>query len=169
SLSISEVTRQFGIRASALRYYEEIGLLTPASRYSGRRHYGTSELKRLVLIQLLQDAGQLSLSEIADVLGHDSEDVTRAVLKSRISVLERQIKEARAAKRYLEHRLTCPREDPVNKCPVLDKEVSQWLDARLHDSTARHQLPPTPHNYKDHPSVCCKQKLATQSNDVDQT
>lgn len=162
SLPISEVTRLFDIRASTLRYYEEIGLLKPASRRSGRRHYGISELKRLVLIRLLQDAGQLSLTEIADVLRNDANDAVRTVLTNRVSILERQIEAARGAKRYLEHRLTCPRADPVSECPVLDKEVSQWLEERLNLPHAA-PLPDGPDDHEDHRFMCCKKKRTSRT------
>jgi MerR family redox-sensitive transcriptional activator SoxR len=36
-LSISEVARQVGLRTSAIRYYEEIGILPRAHRVSGQR------------------------------------------------------------------------------------------------------------------------------------
>ena len=39
-LPIDEVARRLGIRASAIRYYEDRGLIGPASRHSGRRWYG---------------------------------------------------------------------------------------------------------------------------------
>ena len=38
-LTISEVARQAGIRASAIRYYESVGLLPPPQRVSGQRRY----------------------------------------------------------------------------------------------------------------------------------
>ena len=56
-ISISEVTRQTGIQPSALRYYEEIGLLAPTRRIGGRRHYDEGVLQRLALIQTGQQAG----------------------------------------------------------------------------------------------------------------
>lgn len=130
-LSIGEVARLFNLRTSALRYYEEIQLMPPAARYSGRRYYGLAEMKRLVLIQLLQTTGQLSLSEISVIIGKSSKEQTRTILEERIEVLERQIAAARSAKKYLEHRLTCPREDPVTECPILDQEVTEWLDKIL--------------------------------------
>lgn len=55
-LPINEVAHSFGIRTSALRYYDEIGLLKPVLLRSGRRYYGAEELKQLGLIQLLQQA-----------------------------------------------------------------------------------------------------------------
>jgi MerR family transcriptional regulator, redox-sensitive transcriptional activator SoxR len=38
-LAIGEVARRAGIRPSALRYYESIGLLPAPTRVSGRRRY----------------------------------------------------------------------------------------------------------------------------------
>jgi MerR family copper efflux transcriptional regulator len=132
ALPIGDVARRFGIRASALRYYEEIGLLRPAMRRSGRRYYGSAELKRLSLIQLLQDTGRLSLEEIAEVLGSRTRTKSsRKILNDRIAILNDQIRSAEAAKSYLEYRLSCPRDNPFEGCPDLAKEVSRRLKARL--------------------------------------
>ena len=35
--SISEIAREVGLRTSAIRYYEQIGILLPARRVSGQR------------------------------------------------------------------------------------------------------------------------------------
>ncbi len=40
SMSIGEVARSAGVRPSALRYYEGVGLLPPPERANGRRRYG---------------------------------------------------------------------------------------------------------------------------------
>jgi MerR family transcriptional regulator, copper efflux regulator len=128
AIPISEVARQFGVRASALRYYEEIGLLKPAMRRSGRRYYDVAELKRLALIQLLQDTGRLSLEQIADILASQSgTKSSRKILRDRIAILDDQIRTAEAAKGYLEYMLSCPRENPFDGCPVLAKELNRRL------------------------------------------
>ena len=61
--AISEVARQAGLRASAIRYYEQIGLLTPARRVSGQRRYDLSAVHRLAVVRRAQEAG-FSLTEI---------------------------------------------------------------------------------------------------------
>lgn len=75
-LSISQVTQQTGLRPSALRYYEEIGLLHPTKRVGGRRHYDDSVLQRLSLIQTGQQAG-FTLAELGVLLNHvlDAESI----------------------------------------------------------------------------------------------
>src|SRR5919106_4191865 len=61
---IGELARRTGTATSALRYYERIGLLSPAERVGGRRHYAPSSAERVALIRLCQDAG-FTLAEIA--------------------------------------------------------------------------------------------------------
>lgn len=66
-LSISEVARQIGIKASTIRYYEEIGLLLPPERVGGQRRYDHSVLRRLAVIQRARQTG-FSLDEIRRLL-----------------------------------------------------------------------------------------------------
>ena len=62
-LYISEVARQVGLRPSAIRYYERIGLLPSAQRESGQRRYDTTALYRLAIIQRARQLG-FTLDEI---------------------------------------------------------------------------------------------------------
>ena len=62
-MQISEIARQAGIRASAIRYYERIGLLLPAQRVSGQRRYDRSVLGRLAIIERARECG-FALAEI---------------------------------------------------------------------------------------------------------
>lgn len=65
---ISEVTRQVGLSADTLRYYEKIKLLPRVSRTaSGTREYDDKDISRLKFIQRAQKMN-FSLAEIADLL-----------------------------------------------------------------------------------------------------
>jgi len=75
-LTISEVARQVGLQASAIRYYERIGLLPPALRISGQRRYNTAALYRLAIIQLSRQLG-FTLNEIRHLF-FGFRDITRA-------------------------------------------------------------------------------------------
>lgn len=66
-ISIYQVIQQTGVPASTLRYYEEIGLLHPTRRISGRRQYDESVLQRLALIRTGQQAG-FTLAELRVLL-----------------------------------------------------------------------------------------------------
>lgn len=56
-LTIGEVARKAGLRASAIRYYERIGLLPRPLRSSGQRRYDPSVLCRLAVLQRARDCG----------------------------------------------------------------------------------------------------------------
>jgi MerR family transcriptional regulator, redox-sensitive transcriptional activator SoxR len=57
SFTIGEVARQVGLTASALRYYERVGLVPPPPRSSKRRHYDAKAIGRIRIIMLARDAG----------------------------------------------------------------------------------------------------------------
>jgi len=67
-VTIGEIAGQCGLRTSAIRYYEEAGLLPKPARAGGRRVYGTDALKRIAFIQFAQEAG-FSLAEIKILAG----------------------------------------------------------------------------------------------------
>ena len=62
-MTISEAARQAGLQASAIRYYEQIGLLPAAERVSGQRRYDAAILYRLAIIQRARQLG-FTLDEI---------------------------------------------------------------------------------------------------------
>ena len=66
-LTISEVARRSGVAASALRFYEERGLLTSERAGSGHRRYRRPVLRRVAFIVFAQKVG-LSLEEIGSEL-----------------------------------------------------------------------------------------------------
>src|SRR5215469_6888267 len=75
-LTISQVARQIRLRPSAIRYYERIGLLPTAERFSGQRRYDPRVLYRLAIIQRARQLG-FTLAEIR-YLFFGFRDVTRA-------------------------------------------------------------------------------------------
>jgi MerR family transcriptional regulator, copper efflux regulator len=101
---IDVVARRLGMRASAIRYYEERGLLTPASRHAGRRWYGPTEIRRLAIIQYWQRYGLMSLDEIRDVLaGPAAGRRWSQIVSERIDSLRAQVERMEATREYLEH------------------------------------------------------------------
>jgi MerR family transcriptional regulator, redox-sensitive transcriptional activator SoxR len=63
AMTISEVAGEVGLRPSAIRYYEELGILAPAERWSGQRRYDRTAVYRLTVVRRAQQAG-FSLDEI---------------------------------------------------------------------------------------------------------
>ena len=62
-LTISEVSRRSGVAASALRFYEERGLIRSERAGSGHRRYPRAVLRRIAFIVFAQKVG-LTLDEI---------------------------------------------------------------------------------------------------------
>jgi MerR family transcriptional regulator, redox-sensitive transcriptional activator SoxR len=68
-LAIGELAARSGIAASALRYYEELGLIHSERTTGGQRRYRRATLRRLAFIRAAQTIG-LSLDEVRDALAH---------------------------------------------------------------------------------------------------
>jgi MerR family transcriptional regulator, redox-sensitive transcriptional activator SoxR len=65
-LSISAVAQKFGLRTSALRYYERVGLLPSVPRSAGRRQYDRALIQRLSVIERARKTG-FSIEEIREL------------------------------------------------------------------------------------------------------
>jgi MerR family transcriptional regulator, redox-sensitive transcriptional activator SoxR len=100
-LTITEVARRSGVAASALRFYEERGLIRSERAGSGHRRYSRAVLRRVAFLVFAQRVG-LTLDEIAAELAelpHDhapeGEDWTKlssgwtARIDERIAQLQR--------------------------------------------------------------------------------
>jgi MerR family redox-sensitive transcriptional activator SoxR len=66
-LAIGEVSARSGMAASALRYYEDQGLISSTRTPGGARRYARSVLRRLAVIRAARNVG-LSLPEIRSAL-----------------------------------------------------------------------------------------------------
>ncbi|WP_158886818.1 MerR family transcriptional regulator [Amycolatopsis anabasis] len=132
--SISQVAARFGLRVSALRYYDEIGLLRPAERRGTVRYYGRAELHRLALIQRLHHRGLVSLADTTILLTEnpaERDGNARDVLTRSIQGLKDEIENLQAAQRLLEHLLSCPAENPVRECTFLHDELDRAVETAL--------------------------------------
>jgi len=71
-LSIGEASERAGVSRRALRYYQQIGLITPsACTPGGLRRYSEENLSRVERIRELQNLLGLNLDEIAAVLHNE--------------------------------------------------------------------------------------------------
>jgi MerR family transcriptional regulator, redox-sensitive transcriptional activator SoxR len=127
-LFIGEVARRAGIRPSAIRYYESIGLLPEPERTSGRRHYPPEILRTLSIIGAAQRAG-LSLDDVRELLaasqgnGRVSERL-RAIARRKLPEVDALIERALLVRSWLEAAADC-RCPTLEECPLFDgKSVS---------------------------------------------
>jgi MerR family transcriptional regulator, copper efflux regulator len=137
---IDEVARRLGLAASAIRYYEERGLVEPVARHAGRRWYGPTEIRRLAIIRYWQTAGLMSLEEIGDILaGPAATKGWTEVVEARVQILRRQIEQMEAARGFLEHTLTFHRDSSPDGC--VHYEALIWGEA---EGDAEPHHPATP-------------------------
>ncbi|RJQ82864.1 MerR family transcriptional regulator [Pseudonocardiaceae bacterium YIM PH 21723] len=132
--TISEVSRRFGIAVSALRYYDEIGLLRPTGRARAVRTYGRDELERLALIQVLHRDGLMTLNDTATALSariDNGRSVARQALHRSLDRVRDQMRRLREAEALLEHMLSCPAEEPIEGCPILAAQLEIAVEGAL--------------------------------------
>lgn len=115
-LDIAEVARASGMAASALRFYEEKGLIAPIGHHGLRRLFDASVLERLRLITLGRAAG-FTLREIAAMFAADGRPrIDRRKLGAKADELDRTIRELGALRDGLRHAAACPARDHL-ECP----------------------------------------------------
>jgi MerR family copper efflux transcriptional regulator len=107
-ISVGELAKLAGIRASALRYYEEAGLLAPADRaQNGYRSYPPEAIGRIRFIQRAKSLG-LSLHDIRTLVagaqpeGVADRDRLRHAVAHRLEETKRRIAELHELERELE-------------------------------------------------------------------
>jgi len=117
-MTIGAVAALAGKRPSSIRYYEQIGLLPPAARVSGRRVYGADTVRTLAVIETGQRAG-LTLDEIRTLLSASPGD--QAAIERLREVADRKLPEVTAliersevVRGWLECAARC-------ECPSLDE------------------------------------------------
>jgi MerR family redox-sensitive transcriptional activator SoxR len=110
-LSIGQVAQRFGVRTSAIRYYESEGLIPKAMRRAGRRFYEAGIFDHLIFIRFALRAG-FHIGEIRTMVRGLSSATKpgerwRAVADKKLEELDRQMAELQAKKRLLQQLVKC--------------------------------------------------------------
>ena len=122
-LAIGELAELAGKRPSAIRNYEQIGLLPSPERADGRRRYGHDTVRTLAVIGTGQRAG-LTLDEIQTLLSTSPDDSAaidrlREVAERKLPEIAALIERSQLVRDWLEcaARCECPN---LNECPLFD-------------------------------------------------
>ncbi|TFC01519.1 MerR family transcriptional regulator [Cryobacterium adonitolivorans] len=95
-LRISEVASRTGLASSAIRYYESVGLLSPAKRAAnGYRMYTESDVERLLFVAGAKRL-DLSLAEVKDLVVARESDVCAHVQSEMQPLVAARLAETRA-------------------------------------------------------------------------
>jgi DNA-binding transcriptional MerR regulator len=125
---IGEAAVRFGLRASALRYYEDRGLVRPSVRRGGKRWYDRTQLRRIAFVQIGRQLG-ITLDNLGEMLD-GPEHRWRAIIEDQIAALDAQIERARQARTALAHALQCPTARPTQECRYFVAELDALADGR---------------------------------------
>ena len=122
---IGEVARRAGLRTSAIRYYESVGLLPEPPRESGQRRYGDDTLRRLQVIEVAKRAG-FSLDEARVLLatgngGPPAHAQLRELAERKLPEVDELIARAQAMRAWLLTARACECET-LDVCGLFDPE-----------------------------------------------
>lgn len=130
SLKIGDVAKQSGVSVPTLRYYETLGLITPAERGdNGYRYYTPTVISQVLFIKKAQALG-LALDEIRQILdvrdrGELPCEMVQSLLAQKIQQLNTQISQMQTFKQELEAYQTqwqglTPQLSETEICPLIE-------------------------------------------------
>ncbi len=123
-MNIGTASIQSDLPAKTIRYYEEIGLVSPDRAMNGYRDYGDADIHKLRFIQRSRSLG-FSIDECRQLMAlyndrtRASRDV-KALAKSKLADIDRKLNELNSMKRTLS--------DLVEKCHGTDRPDCPILD-----------------------------------------
>jgi DNA-binding transcriptional MerR regulator len=110
SMSIGDVAAASGLRASAIRYYEDAGILPEPDRVSGKRRYNADTIDRLILIRFCSRLG-MQLADIRGLLatprGGRAKEYWRRLVDGKLDEIAGLISAARGVERILRESRDC--------------------------------------------------------------
>jgi len=120
ALRISEVARRTGLRSSALRYYERIGILPAPARSGGQRLYDETVLHRLALIDTARRTG-FTLAEIRVLFfgfreGTSASARWRDLSRRKLAELDADLKRLHEMRRVLRRLSACCKCSELMEC-----------------------------------------------------
>lgn len=134
-MRIGQLAQAGGIRTSAIRYYEQIGLLDAPPRISARREYPRAAIGRLQLITAAKQAG-FRIGEIRKFLcalkgkGKASRS-WRVVAERKVKELDANIARLRAARRTLASAIDCSCAGVAERCKLVESSPARLSRATI--------------------------------------
>ena len=119
-LTISQVAQQVGLRSSAIRYYEQLGILPPAQRIGGQRRYDVSVLHRLAVVQRARQTG-FTLEEVRELFFGFRENAPASqrwqkLSRRKLEELEQLMAQIKTMRQLLQGMMECCRCETLDQC-----------------------------------------------------
>jgi DNA-binding transcriptional MerR regulator len=146
-MDISEVAKRSGVAASALRFYEDKGLIASLGRRGLRRQFGPDVMDRLALIALGRVAG-FSLDEIRSMFAKGSKPgIDRRMLSAKADEIDATIKRLKATRNGLRHAAVCPAPSH-SECPTFQRLLSAAASGALEPGSKKPGARSTPTGFR---------------------
>ncbi|MEM7693215.1 MAG: Cu(I)-responsive transcriptional regulator [Pseudomonadota bacterium] len=145
-MNIGRASKESGVNAKMIRYYEEVGLIEKAARSpSGYRSYRPCDVHTLRFIKRARDFG-FSMEKIADLLAlwrdreRASGDVKRLALEH-VDALDTKIAKLQTMANALRHLAAHCGGDERPDCPIIETLAAEERPPdRLHKADRRERL-----------------------------
>jgi DNA-binding transcriptional MerR regulator len=139
-LDIAEVARRSAVPASALRFYEQKGLIRAVGRRGLRRLFDPNVLEKLALIAVGRAAG-FSLDEIARMFGPDGRPrIDQKLLGAKADELDATIRTLVTMRDGLRHAASC-RAPSHMECPTFRRILRAAAAGALRAPARKRRLP----------------------------
>ncbi len=123
-MNIGTVSEKSGLPAKTIRYYEDIGLISPDRRDNGYRDYSMDDMHRLRFLQRSRGLG-FSVEVCRQLLSlygdreRESAEV-KAIATAKLGEIERKIIELQGLRDMLKHLVASCHGDDRPECPIID-------------------------------------------------
>lgn len=123
-MNIGDASRESGLPAKTIRYYEEIGLVVAARSSNGYRRYDDTQIRKLQFVQRARSLGFpigecRSLLSLYEDKNRESADV-KALTEARITQIDQKLEELKGLRHTLSHLVASCHGDERADCPILD-------------------------------------------------
>ena len=123
-MNVGQAAAASGLRAKTIRYYEEIGLISPTRAPNGYRDYDSDDIHRLSFLRRARGLG-FSVEECRQLMAlyrdrsRASHDV-RQIAVSHVEAIEEKIRELQSMRSTLQKLIHACHGDDRPDCPILD-------------------------------------------------
>lgn len=128
-MNVGNAAARSGLPAKTIRYYEDVGLITPARAENGYRDYSPEDIHRLTFLRRARGLG-FSIEECRQLMAlyrdksRASHDV-RKIAISHVDAINAKIRELESMRTTLERLIKACHGDERPDCPILDDIAGQ--------------------------------------------
>lgn len=132
-MNVGEAARLADLPAKTIRYYEEIGLISPDRADNGYRAYSGDDVHRLAFLKRARNLG-FSIEDCRQLMAlyrdnsRASADV-RAIASAHVSVIEEKMRELQSMRLTLQKLIHACHGDERPDCPILEEMAGVLVSA----------------------------------------